>query len=652
MKRGVLFLVLIALLVLPLVSATVSITNPSKAQYNVGEEIDLSGYIQETNYLDGQLQISLVCGTKTYKLQAVDFSVSAQESLSFSDLSLPSLTASSSMQGICKLKADILVNGATAEITSSSSFEITKSLDGTFSLDQSQIQLGDTITLTASITNVNNQPIDGTAEIYFETGGEEYMMDFVDVTSGSLTYSSTFTNGNAGSYKINLIVRDSYGNEQQFDSAESFTVLDDLEVTLSTNAQSFSPGDVLNVYGDVRTLLQGYVDAAVVEISLDETTVSTSLSDSKFTQDILISTTITSGQHTLSVDVEDSYGNSGSSTMTIQVDPQATTITNSISNTTLNPEENVNIGVVIYDQAGDVMTDSVHLDVYDSNNNIVSQTTIASEEDITYKIPQFASPGQWLVKSYYLDDETEQEVISDTDSLTINAVQKIDYNIVGTMLYITNVGNVKYTDDFSIEIAGVDQDYLVTKTKNLGVNETITIDLSKELPSGSYSVSIPTGYGTAEQNALVITDGKVKTALSWPYTIIAILIILILAFIIYSRVRPKKEKKQDVRQDPANIPARKNKEKKIRLYDPKREAEKLKKKGGNLTFEDKQHNLEDFKQRTLEEIRKTEEKIQKDSKRSTFMSEGKLGYVTGKNDPQPKPKAAEEKPSVFNLFDQ
>ena len=35
--------------------------------------------------------------------------------------------------------------------------------------------------------------------------------------------------------------------------------------------------------------------------------------------------------------------------------------------------------------------------------------------------------------------------------------------------------------------------------------------------------------------------------------------------------------------------------KKIRLYDPKKEAEKTKKV--NLTFEDKQHSLEDFKQR-------------------------------------------------------
>ena len=127
MKRGLIFLILATLFLIPAVSATVSITGPSQARYNLGEEIDVSGYIQETSTFEAQLQISLVCGSKTYKLQPVDFSISNGEKISFSDLSIPTLTASSSMQGVCKIKADVLVNSATAETTSSTSFEITKS---------------------------------------------------------------------------------------------------------------------------------------------------------------------------------------------------------------------------------------------------------------------------------------------------------------------------------------------------------------------------------------------------------------------------------------------------------------------------------------------------------------------------------------------
>src|SRR3989338_3421200 len=124
MKRGIVFLLIFAIIIIPTVSATISITNPSSAQYNVGEQIEVEGYIQQTNDLDAKVQISLVCSSKTYKFPGVEFSASAGERISFSELSLPTLTASSSMQGMCKVKGDILLNGATAETTSSTSFEI------------------------------------------------------------------------------------------------------------------------------------------------------------------------------------------------------------------------------------------------------------------------------------------------------------------------------------------------------------------------------------------------------------------------------------------------------------------------------------------------------------------------------------------------
>jgi len=631
---------------LPLVSATISVTGPSKTQYNIGEEIDLSGYMQETEDLSGQLQFSLVCNSKTNKLQAVDIDINAGEKVSFSQLTLPTLTATSSMQGLCKIKADILVNSAVTETASSSTFEITEDLEGSFSLDQAQIQLGDTITLTGSITDIDGDALEGSAEIYFESGGEEYLMGFVDIKKGALSYSTSFTSGSAASYKINLFVRDAYGNEQKFNSVESFSVLDDLQVTIDTNVQTLSPGDTLNVFGDVKTVLQDYVSTATVDISLDADTQSTSLSDSKFTQDIFIPKTITSGKHTIKVEVEDIYGNAGSSSLIIEVEAQATKIENTISNGTLNPEDQVSIGVTLYDQADDVMTDYVTLEVYDSKSRLITQTEIASEESITYKIPQFAPPGEWTVKSYYVNEETQQEQISASDIISINELQKLDFDIVGTLLYITNIGNVKYTEDVNIEVTGLDQEYLIKKTKNLGVNETIVIDLAQELPSGTYTVSIPTGYNTAEQSEISIVNGKTKAALTWPYTILALLFIVGLSYVIYARVRPKKE---DVKELPAGErPAQKTREKKIRLYDPKREAEKGKKV--SVTFEDKQQSMDDFKQRTLEEIKRTEEKIAKDSRKVPSFGEGKLGYVTGRNDPLPKPKPV-EKPSTFSLFD-
>ncbi len=655
MKRGIVFLILFAVLIIPAVSATISITGPSKAQYNLGEEIDISGYVQETNDFSGEIQVSLICASKTYKLPAIDIDISAGQKVSFDILSLSELTATSSMLGICKQKVELLVGKVTTESTTSTFFEITRDLEGSFSVDQTQVQLGDTIVLSGTVTKLNGNPIDGTAEIYFETNGEEYLIDFVELESGTFVYSYKFPSGEAGAYKINVLVRDSYGNEQNFKNVESFTVLSDLRVILETNVEILSPGDVLNIFGEVKTALQDYVKTAIVEITLDGDTQSTALADSKFTHDLDISSTITSGTHIITVYVEDSYGNSGSTSVSFDIEALGSRIETRISSGTLDPLNQVNIGVTLYDQADEVMTGLVSFTVYDSNNRIVSETQIASEDSITYKIPQFAPPGEWVIKTYYLNPETQKELISQTETIFINEVQELEYYISGNVLYITNTGNVKYTEGVEIPVSGLDEQYLITRARNLGVNETISIDLSQELPSGTYKVSIPTGFNTASDDEITVTNGKIKTTLTWPYLIVVVLIIIALISLVYAKLKPKHRKKEKSKEiSPGDIPSQKSaikdQPKKIRLYDPKREATKGKKV--SVTFEDKQHSLEDFKQRTLEEIKRTEEKIQKDSRRGVSLSDGKLGYVTGRNDPVSKPKSAQEKPSVFNLFDE
>ena len=108
MKRGVFVVILLIVFLLPAVSATISLTGPSEVQYNIGEQIEISGYIQETEDLSGQLQLSLLCSSKTYKLQATNIDISAGERVLFSQLNIPTLTASSSMQGMCRKKETFL----------------------------------------------------------------------------------------------------------------------------------------------------------------------------------------------------------------------------------------------------------------------------------------------------------------------------------------------------------------------------------------------------------------------------------------------------------------------------------------------------------------------------------------------------------------
>ncbi len=629
MKRGLIFILL--LITIPFASAIVDITGPTKSQYNIGDKIEFSGYVETEDDLSGTLKFYLVCGSKTYNLQRFSVDLSSGERLLFSQLSMESITASSTMLGVCKLKSELVSNDVVFDSAYSYNFEINDDLEGSFTLDKSSIMLGDTITLTGTIFKSNGDPLEGTAEIYFSYGTEEYLMGFVDVVNSAFTYSTTITATPSGTYYVTLTARDSYGNQQTFTKAESFSISDALNIYLNTNALNFYPGDVLNVFGDIQTDLDKYVSSAVIEISLDDTTISTSLDQSKFTQDFIIPSDITTGVHEIIVSARDTFGNIGESSLDIEILPLATSLDISTSNTTLMPQDLITITTKLFDQTDKFMAAELTLEVYDSENNLVSEKTISSGESVTYQIPQFASPGLWTTTSIY--DSTKSEV-SSSSSFTIEEVQALDYFIVNDILYLTNIGNVRYSEDINIPVEGVDQEYLISRTKNLDPNETISIDLTDELPTGSYTLNIPTGFGTIEE-PLEIKGGKSSSTLTWVYTILAVIFIAGLSYLIYTRINPSKKIKEPS--------TKKDVEKKIKLYDSKKEKEKKK---SSLVFEDKQQGLEDFKKRTLEEIKRTEEKINKDSKKKTFLSEGKLGYVTGRND---TPKESKEKP-LFNIF--
>jgi hypothetical protein len=649
MKRGLL-IILMSLLLIPAVTASLSVTGPSSAKYNVGDTIDISGYIQEDESFDGYLELSMACGSSTVYLPRKSLSLDANEMISFSQLSLPTITASSSMQGLCRIRAELTEGSVTVDGASSSTFQITDELEGTFSVDKSQIQLGNSITITGSIYKVDGTPLVGTAELYFDGDDGRYLIDFIDITSGTFAYAYDFTSGSAGTYDIDVIARDSYGNSQIFSDTDSFNVLDDLDVSIQTNEQSLYPGDVLNVFGDVTTALNSYVTSATVDISLDSATVSTSLSDSKYTQDIIIPEDITSGQHGITVSVKDIYGNEGSASTTINVKPLATSIDLVVSNTSFYPRDELTLSATLYDQADEVMQDSVALEVYDSLNRQVSAKSLLSEESITYQIPQFASPGQWTIKAYYEDPVTLGTSVAAQEFITIREVQKLDHSIDGNILSIRNVGNVPYTEDLEIQVAGMDEDYLIKKTKNLGVNETIKIDMTDELPTGTYTLSIPTGYGTVDESAFEITGGKSLSKLTWLYVALTVLFTVCLAYLIYAKIRSRKVNKKHLDEPGTKPAASKKPVKKIKLYDPKKDADKKK---VSLTFEDKQQSMDDFKARTLEEIKRTEEKIGRDGRRANSIGEGKLGYITGRNDTAYKPKeSSKDKPSVFSLFDE
>jgi len=650
MKRGTIILLLLILVSMQFVSASIEINDNLKTQYNMGDNIELSGKIIATDDVSGHLQFAFMCNEEKNPLQLIPVDLSKKEDVAFSELSVPEFIITPNMKGLCFIQADILVNGASVDSAVSTNFEVTTDLKGKFELDTTRIQLGDSFTLAGNIYKIDGESMDGTAEIYFQQDDTEYLIERIDILEGALIFDHTFTMGYAGDYAINIIARDSDGNEQSFVNVANFNVEDQLHIIVNTNRNSVLPGEHINLFGSVKTVTQEPVKAASVVIQLNDNAYSAELSDSQFTYDLWVDDEITSGEHAVKVSVEDAQGNKGSIIVTIDVTPIATSLLNNLGPKSVKTEGIVNVEAILFDQADEIMDGTVYIEVTDSNNDIIEIIEINSGIEYEYQVLLLSEPGEWSIEAFFLD-ALDQKVLSEKETFNVEVVQGIDSYIEDGLLYISNTGNVKYTDDLEIEIASEDGFFTITKRKNLDPGESIVIDLTSEVPSGSYEVAIPTGFATNEHSVNIV-DGKPRTKIGWLYTLFIIFFLVGLSYLLYAKFNTeKKEKKlsKHKKEPQAGVPVHKEKKQKIKLHDSNKKPESKK---PSITFQDREQSIADFRERTLKEIKKVEAKEAKKTI-NTGLLEGKLGYVIGKNTPVRRadvPKKKEEPKSNFAAF--
>ena len=223
MKKSVIFLFVILVLT-QCVSATVEF-DELKTQYNIGDEIDIFGTIKADEDFSGYLQTSFICDSQKYNLQAISLDLNEDEEIYLFELNLPNVIVSSSLKGLCWLEIDLLTSGVSVDNGRSSNFEVSSALNGKFSLNEYDLQLGETLKISGTVSQLDGDAINGNAELYFANeDGEEYLVGIMEIIDGEIDYSYELLSGYAGDYNVNVIVRDSFGNKQIFENIEKFSV--------------------------------------------------------------------------------------------------------------------------------------------------------------------------------------------------------------------------------------------------------------------------------------------------------------------------------------------------------------------------------------------------------------------------------------------
>ncbi len=162
------------------------------------------------------------------------------------------------------------------------------------------------------------------------------------------------------------------------------------------------------------------------------------------------------------------------------------------------PGDVVKGNIKLYDQAGDLIDEEVVVELYNSEENIDYTRVVSTTKEFEIPLDSFSAPGGWTLRAKSAALETKS-------NFNVGELRKLDLWLDEDNLFVQNTGNVDYLDPIQILLDG-DNDVNVVKKTSLKPNQTIILDLNKEVDyAGEYGVSV---NGFPSITGTVVLEGK------------------------------------------------------------------------------------------------------------------------------------------------
>ncbi len=271
-------------------------------------------------------------------------------------------------------------------------------------------------------------------------------------------------------------------------SSEKFSVSDRLELSFIVDKTNVLPGEEIKIEG-VATKSGETIEDGIVVVKLDGKEEEISLNGKKFSYDLKLDEDIKSGEHTIMIEVSDSYGNFEEEGVSIDVEAVPTSLEFNLNKEEFKPLEELELTVLLLDQAGDDIDGGVDVRLFNDGgllkgDIVLFDTLIEANNEFSFTFNYSTLPYDYILKGDFGEFEEEQVI-------TILPYKKIEMNIDGSTVSIKNVGNVEYDDETIIILDKDGKTYIINKKIKLDVGEETTIALSKEVGSGTYTVTLP-----------------------------------------------------------------------------------------------------------------------------------------------------------------
>ncbi|HII16070.1 MAG TPA: hypothetical protein HA362_07195, partial [Nanoarchaeota archaeon] len=417
-------------------------------------------------------------------------------------------------------------------------------------------------------------------------GGIKYLLDVADINEGQLSFTYITKPVPTGEYVIEVLARDSYGNEQRFEAA-SYALTNQLNVIAQIPRTEYLPGEAIKVTGELKNVEGEMVTAATAYVSFEGTESAAKIKNGRFEYEFKLADAIKSGRHSVTVSASDELGNSGAVSVLFSVTPVATRLELEMPKTSASPLESIDLTPKLFDQANDVMGVLVNIEMKDANGDAAVSNQYESGKKLRYNVGQYAVPGDWKVKASYGRLKSES-------AFTVAEVKELQIGISGAVLTFTNTGNARWRDDIAVSIDSAEQHFKDAMRDSIKPGASGQLDLGETAPSGTYTVSVALPDRTETFENVAVANGKKVYNLDFVYAVMLLVVVGLIAYELTVLLHKSRHNKYRIGND-----------------DLHRLARHAQKKWDEKSYEatEKAKMIEDYKRMTLEEIKRTEEKM-------------------------------------------
>ncbi len=335
-------------------------------------------------------------------------------------------------------------------------------------------------------------------------------------------------------------IRATYDGEEKI--SQRFDITKAVDIVLELEGSSFDPGARVGLLGratkENKGPLNGFVELTLPQLNLSYTT---NVKDGVFSFNFTIPQDTLPGSYELKAHAyeKDALGgiiNEGETKESIKIKQLMTSIDIIISTPSVAPEKEITFIPVIYDQAGQQVSEDVGISIYRPDKSIFEERLARTQVTSAFPIGANYTPGDWHVEAKLAD-------LWVTKSFFVEELKRASFSLENQTLTIANTGNVPYDKPVEILIGSMRE----VKEVNLPVGAATHVFL--HAPAGEYAIEV--GDGTIKENlGTTFLTGKAislvsatefledNTPILW--ILIIILLVAIAALLYYRKKRKER----------------------------------------------------------------------------------------------------------------